>query len=56
MTNNFTVFLSDTKRFPDGVKVDRIRGCAISAAGMPKEYKEQLNKLIKAKKFKLTHR
>ena len=54
MTSDFSVFLSEIQHFPNGVKVDRIRGCAITAAGMPEEHKEQLNKLIKAKKFKLT--
>ena len=54
MTSDFSVFLSEIQHFPDGVKVDRIRGCAITAAGMPEEYKEQLNKLIQAKKLKLT--
>lgn len=54
MTSDFSVFLSEIERFPNRVKVDRIRGCAITAAGMSEEHKEQFNKLIKAKKFKLT--
>lgn len=55
MTSDFSVFLSDIQHFPNGVKVDRIRGCAITEGGMPEEYKEQLNKVIEAKKFRLTN-
>jgi len=55
MTSDFSVFLSGLQRFPNGVKVDRIRGCAITAAGMPQEHKQRLNEVIKAKEFRLTN-
>jgi hypothetical protein len=54
MTSDFSVFLSGLQRFPNGIKLDRIRGCAITAGGMPEEYKERLNEVIKAKEFRLT--
>ena len=54
MTSDFSEFLSGLERFPNGVKLDRIRGCAITAAGMPEEYKDRLNDTIKAKEFRLT--
>ena len=55
MTSDFSLFLSGLQRFPNGVKLDRIRGCAISALGMPEEYKDRLNSIIKAKGFRLTN-
>ena len=55
MTSDFSGLLSGLQRFPNGVKLDRIRGCAISAIGMPEEYKERLNNIIKAKGFRLTN-
>ena len=55
MTRDFSEFLSSLQRFPNGVKVDRIRGCAITALGMPEEYKGRLNNIIKAKGFRLTN-
>jgi len=55
MTSDFSEFLSGLRRLPNGVKLDRIRGCAITAAGMPEEYKDRLNNIIKAKGFRLTN-
>jgi len=55
MTSDFSEFLSGLRRFPDGVKLDRIRGCAITALGMSEEYKDRLNNIIKAKGFCLTN-
>ena len=55
MTRDFSEFLSSLQRFPNGVKVDRIRGCAITAIGMPEVYKGRLNNIIKAKGFRLTN-
>ncbi len=55
MTSDFSQFLSGLQRFPNGVKLDRIRGCAITALGMSEEYKVRLNNIIKAKGFRLTN-
>lgn len=55
MTSDFSEFLFGLQRFPNGVKLDRIRGCAVSAIGMPEEYKDRLNNIIKAKGFRLTN-
>jgi len=54
MTGSFSDFLSGLQAFPNGVKVDRIRGCGITEQGMPENYKEQLFQIIKDKKFYLT--
>ena len=54
MTSDFSKFLSGLQRFPNGVKLDRIRGCAITAGGMPEEYDDRLDDIIKAKQFTLT--
>jgi len=54
MTSDFSEFLTDLQRFPNGVKVDRIRGCGITEMGMPEDYKEQLRQIIKEKEFYLT--
>jgi hypothetical protein len=55
MTSDFSEFLSGLQRFPNVVKLDRIRGCAITALGMSEEYKVRLNNIIKAKGFRLTN-
>jgi len=54
MTSDFSVFISELQRFPDGVKVDEICSCATTAAVMSQEQKSQLNELIQKKKFILT--
>lgn len=54
MTNEFPVFIEDLRQFPDAVKVDRIRSCGITSAGMSVEYKDILNDVIENKKFTLT--
>ena len=54
MTNNFQVFIKELQTFPSGIKIDRIRGCSITEMGMPEDYKNQLQKLIKDKSFYLT--
>jgi hypothetical protein len=55
MTTDFFDFLVELKAFPNGVKVDRIRGCAITAQGMPEDYKVRLREIIRAKEFYLTN-
>jgi hypothetical protein len=55
MTSDFAVFLSYLQLFPDGVKVDQIRGCGITALGMSQENKKLLEELIENKKFRLTN-
>lgn len=55
MTSDFSAFLSDLRHFPKGPKVDRIRGCAITAAGMPQDHKERLNEVTEAREFTLTN-
>jgi len=54
MTSDFHDFLAGLKAFPNGAKVDRIRGCAITEHGMPEDYKARLRETIKAKSFHLT--
>jgi len=54
MTDVFSDFLAGLEGFPNGVKVDRIRGCGITEQGMPEDYKHRLHQTIKAKKFSLT--
>jgi hypothetical protein len=54
MSSDFPSFLSAIERFPDGVKVDRIRTCGTTSGGMSEEYKRQLDEVIKDKNFKLT--
>jgi len=55
MTSDFFDFLAELKAFPNGVKVDRIRGCGITEGGMPEDYKGRLREIIKAKRFYLTN-
>ena len=54
MTNNFEVFMKELQALPSGIKVDRIRGCSITEMGMPEDYKDRLQVLIKDKDFYLT--
>jgi hypothetical protein len=54
LTSDFSEFLAGLRKFPRGVKVDRIHGCATTAGGMSEKNKRQLQKVIKARKFKLT--
>ncbi len=54
MTTDFSVFLEGLKEFPDGAKVDRIRGCGITASGMSEDDKQLLQQLINAKSFYMT--
>lgn len=39
MTSDFTAFLAGLEEFPDGAKVDRIRGCGTTAQGMSENKK-----------------
>jgi hypothetical protein len=54
MTSVFFDFMAVLQGFPNGVKVDRIRGCGITEQGMPEDYKNRLHQIIKAKEFSLT--
>jgi hypothetical protein len=54
MTRDFDEFLVGLGNFPRGAKVDRIRGCAITAAGMSEEDKARLDDVIESKELKLT--
>ncbi|MHC4694410.1 MAG: hypothetical protein ACYS67_16845 [Planctomycetota bacterium] len=56
MTQDFSRFLDGLQQFPDGVKLDRIRGCAITAAGISREDKARLDNIIKKKGFRLTNK
>ena len=51
MTGDFQTFLVGLQALPDGAKVDRIRGCAITEGGMPPEYSRRLRETIAAKRF-----
>ncbi len=53
-TNNFDEFFAGLQRFPNGAKVDRIRGCAITMGWVSEKMKERLNQIIKDKDFHLT--
>lgn len=54
MTRNFNVFLKYLQAFPSGAKVDRKRGCGITALGMTEDHKKRLEQVIKDKQFYLT--
>lgn len=54
MTKDFSSFLAGLEKFPDRAKVDRIRGCGISALGMSEKDKQRLEQLIKDKNFHMT--
>lgn len=54
MTSNFQDFMAGLQAFPNGVNVDRIRGCAITEQGMPEDYTDRLREIIEAKRFYLT--
>ena len=55
MTSDFHDFLDGLKAFPNGVEVDRIRGCAITDQGMAEDYMIRLREIIKAKRLHLTN-
>jgi hypothetical protein len=54
MTNDFSAFLAGLAKFPKRAKVDRIRGCGISALMMPEEADRRLENLIRRKRFYMT--
>jgi hypothetical protein len=54
MTRDVSVFFTGLERFPDGAKVDWVRGCATTLQGMPEEVKARLHEIIRIKEFRLT--
>ena len=52
MTSDFSEFMAGLWKFPNDAKVDRMRGCWITAGGMGPERERELQQTIKAKGFR----